>query len=83
MTDVKWTGPRDDKTARIDGYVLRAAMLKKGLWWWGVGYLTEEDVLNADISREPFPTTGKGAMQAAEWAMKKHSDKRTGNDLIY
>ena len=82
MNDVKWTGSRDDKTARIDGYVLRAEMMDKGLWWWSISYLTE-DVASVYIADEPWPTTGKGAMQAAECAMKEHSDKRTGNDLIY
>ena len=57
-------------------------MMDKGFWWWSISYLTE-DVASVYIADEPWPTTGKGAMQAAECAMKEHSDKRTGNDLIY
>jgi hypothetical protein len=34
MTDIIWTGNRNDYTAQVDGYTLRAIRIENNHWYW-------------------------------------------------
>lgn len=68
-----WGGSRDDKSARVADYYLRAEMMDRGVWWWNVSYLGED--IDGSAWDTEVPTTGKAAMAKCEDAMDAHYKK--------
>jgi hypothetical protein len=72
---IVWTGPRDDKTAIWEGFMLRAERVGRGAWWWNVydneGKLGCREVVDDDVKGETV-RTGKLAREAAEAAARRY-----------
>jgi hypothetical protein len=68
-----WQGKRDDKTARVADYCLRAEMMDRGVWWWNVSYKGED--IGGSCWDTEVPQTGKAAMAKAEAVMDEHNKK--------
>lgn len=72
MTTIKWMGPRDDKTATVGAYTLRAEMMGRGRWWWSAS-TPSRCVADVWDSSKAWPQTLAGAQRRAVAAMRKHA----------
>jgi len=81
MSDIVWTGPKNNKTARWEGLVLRAEMMDHGAWWWLVRRLVDAEIgqwltVGDCWDHEGLVKTGKLAREAAEAAARKYVEGR-------
>jgi len=75
MSEIVWTGPRDDKTAIWSGLQLRAERVEVGEWVWAV---LSDSGWSCFASSKKTVKNGKLAREAAEAAARKYVEGRDG-----